>query len=728
MRHLVVMKKASCISAVLRLASLCAGIVPLSVSADARIWLDETDLSLMIPGWGKSLAGKSIEGTPISLGGKTYEHGVGTHAVSSQILDVAGEVLSFDAVVGIDDDMLKYADRPTAPERSSKSSVKFIVFADGRVAAASPILREGERPYVLHADLKGAKTVELFVCDAQDGEQWDHADWCDAYFTVTDGTTLTARKVEVEQYGVLSPKPGPAPRINGPRVYGVRPGHDIIYRLPVSGTRPMAYSASNLPDGVRFDAKTGILSGSIATRGTYTVRFTAANAVGSATRDLDIVVGDRIALTPPMGWNSWNCFAGAVTAQNIRDTADVFDRSELANHGWSYVNVDDFWQIKLKTDDPTLKGPPRRPDGTITVNDRFKDMRALSDYIHAKGFRAGIYSSPGPYTCGGCVGSWKHEWQDARTFAEWGFDYLKYDWCGYEDVADSVEKDDVLMRNVLPYRLMGEALKAQDRDIVFSLCQYGMASVSTWGENVGGNSWRTTGDITDTWASMVGILERQAGLWPFARPGAWNDPDMLVLGKLGWGEALRQTRLSVNEQYTHMSMWCILCSPLLIGCDITQLDELTMSLLTNDEVLETNQDPLGAAAAKVAVDGQGEVWAKPMSDGSLVFALFNRGRFDRLEVSVDFAALGMEGEWRVRDLWRQCDVGLYAQRFSETILPHGTLLFRFFPTDRDARLRDGLADIRDNETYRAFEHARRVDKPGYRGTKPADDGCSGCPK
>ena len=710
-----------------RLAWLCAVFASPSVSADQRIWLEETDLSLMTRGWGECRAGLSIEGTPLSLGGKRYAHGVGTHALSSLILDVKGEVRAFDAVVGVDDDMVKYADRPISPERVSKSSVKFLVYADGRVAAASPILREGSAPYALHADLRGAKTVELFVCDGLDGEQWDHADWCDASFTVADGTTLTARQIVPEQYGVLSPKPGPAPRINGPRVYGVRPGHDVIYRLPVSGDRPMTYTAENLPAGVRFDAARGVLTGAVAAPGTYAIRFTAANASGTATRELALVVGERIALTPPMGWNSWNCFAGAVTARNIRDTADVFDRSELANHGWSYVNVDDFWQIKLKTDDPTLKGPPRQPDGTMTVNGRFGDMRALADYIHAKGFRAGLYSSPGPETCGGCLGSWKHEWLDAKTFADWGFDYLKYDWCGYGEVADDVEGDDYLQRNVLPYRLMGEALRAQGRDIVFSLCQYGMANVSTWGENVGGNAWRTTGDITDTWASMVGILERQADLWPFARPGAWNDPDMLVLGKLGWGGNLHDTKLTVNEQYTHVSMWSILCAPLLIGCDLTRVDELTMSLLTNDEVLETNQDPLGAAAAKVAVDRQGEVWAKPMSDGSLVFALFNRSRYNDLEVAVDFEALGLEGEWRVRDLWRQRDVGLYARRFAETILPHGTLLFRFYPADRDARLRPGLADIRHNATYRVFDRVRPVDKPGYAGAK-ADGGCKDCPR
>ena len=692
------------------LAALATG----AAVAERTVWLDELDLSVMDCGWGEPRKNRAVGGQPLRPGGRAFARGVGTHALSRYEVECGGGALAFDAVVGVD-----------AEVADGRASVVFIVLADGRRVAQSPVMRTDTPPLPIHADLAGARIVELFVCDARDGIAFDHADWCDARFTVADGATVKPFAAPVRQLGILTPPLPAAPRINGPRVYGVRPGHPLLYRLPVSGVRPMAFAAENLPPGVSFDAARGILSGAIAARGDYTVRFAATNAKGTDRRELKIVVGDRIALTPPMGWNSWNCFAARVTAQDIRNAADVFDASELANHGWSYVNIDDFWQNKVdRTDDPTLSGPVRNPDGTIGVNARFPSMKELADYVHAKGFKIGLYSSPGPWTCGGCAGSWKHEWLDAKTYADWGYDYLKYDWCGYGSVDDGVFRGGGVPGCSLPYRLMGEALAAQDRDIVFSLCQYGMANVSTWGENVGGNCWRTTGDITDTWQSMSGILDAQAELWTYAHPGAWNDPDMLVLGPLGWGD-IHPTRLTPNEQYTHMSFWCILCSPLLIGCDLTQIDDFTLSLLTNDEVLETSQDPLGAAAARVAADGTSEVWAKPMSDGSLVFALYNKGGRDA-RIAVDFAALGLTGEWKVRDLWRQADLGVFSGAYAAEVWPHATTLVRLFPADAASGLVPTLRDIRDNATYRHFERVRPVDKPGRRA--PPARSCDDCPR
>ena len=686
----------------------------LFAGAAETVRLDSLPLAEMTAGWGGPRAGRSVDGKPLSLRGRRYERGVGTHALSSFKVHADGKALAFDAVVGVDDDV-----------GEAKGSVVFFVKADGATVAKSPKLTSASEPYAMHADLKGAKVVELFVCDARDGDNYDHADWCDAYFTVEDGSKVVPLGAMAEQLGVLTPKAGDEPRINGPSVYGVRPSHPVIYRLPVSGARPMKFAAESLPQGLRFDAEKGVVTGAVAERGDYAVRFTATNAKGTATRTVVFKVGDKIALTPPMGWNSWNCFAGRVTDKDIRAAADAFEKSGLVDHGWSYVNIDDFWQNAVgKTDDETLKGPQRNADGTINPNVRFPDMKGLADYVHAKGLRIGLYSSPGPWTCGGCEGSWGHEWQDAKSYADWGYDYLKYDLCGYRSIEGINPDADDLAWNSLPYRLMGEALEAQGRDIVYSLCQYGWGHVSSWGANVGGNSWRTTGDITDTWQSMSSILDAQAELWPYAGPGAWNDPDMLVIGPLGWGN-IHPTRLTPNEQYTHMSFWCILCSPLLIGCDLTQIDDFSMSLLTNDEVLETNQDPLGAAAARIYSSSAGhEIWAKPMSDGSLVFALYNKG-FENATIDVDFAAYGLEGEWRVRDLWRQADVGLCKGRVSAKVLPHATTLYRLFPTE-GARLAGGVRDIRDQATYRYFEKFRPVGKPGLASgwRKP----CADCPR
>jgi alpha-galactosidase len=303
-------------------------------------------------------------------------------------------------------------------------------------------------------------------------------------------------------------------------------------------------------------------------------------------------------------------------------------------------------------------------------------MKSLADDVHGKGLRIGLYSSPGPWTCGECVGSYQHEELDAKQYAEWGFDYLKYDWCSYGSV---VHKPYQVAELQEPYRVMRAALDQQPRDILFSFCQYGMGNVWEWGAEVGGNSWRTTGDIRDTWKSMAGIGFNQNGHEKYAGPGHFNDPDMLVVGQVGWGPSLHPTRLTANEQYTHISLWCLLSAPLLIGCDMTQLDAFTTNLLSNDEVLEVDQDPLGKQAARVSKEGDVEVWAKPMEDGSLAVGIFNRGEWDA-KATAKWSDLGISGARKVRDLWRQKDLGTFPDAFTATVPRHGVALVRVFPT------------------------------------------------
>ena len=703
------------------LACAASAFAASSSLADAKVWLDETPKMAMTAGWGAPRNGRSVEGRPLRIASRSFAHGVGTHAesVASFVLD--GKAVSFEAFVGVDAEVAGSGD-------GAKGSVRFSVLVDGKSAFKSPVMSSANEALPVKVSLAGAKTVDLVVEDANDGMDFDHADWADAFFVMKDGA-VPSPPPEPEQLGILTPPPPSSPRINGARVLGARPGRPILFRLPVTGDRPMRLSASRLPDGVLFDPATGILSGSVAKAGEYVVGFRAENGMGSAERELKIVVGDKIALTPPMGWNSWNCFAHTVTEKNIRDTAEAFVSSGLADHGWTYVNIDDFWQNSPSRakKDPTLDGPERNADGSIAVNRRFPDMAALAEYVHSLGLKIGLYSSPGPYTCGGCTGSWGHEWQDAKTYADWGYDYLKYDWCSYTrrmpGGGHAQANAEGHAKHTMPYLLMGEALAAQKRDIVFSLCQYGMDNVSAWGERVGGQCWRTTGDITDTWSSMKSILDRQADLWLYAGPGAWNDPDMLIVGRLGWG-SLHPTRLTPNEQYTHISLWAVLCSPLLIGCDMTALDDFTLSLLTNDEVIETNQDELGAQAALVAEGPRAQVWAKPMHDGSLVFALFNT-HLAPTAITVDFGSLGIEGRWLVRDLWRQKDLGIYSDHYTAEVPGHATTLVRLFPKD-GGRLADGVNDIRMNSVYRRFEPARPVGKPGYRAPKGYP--CAECPR
>lgn len=630
--------------------------------AERRVWLDEMDLSLMTCGWERPRANLSVGGHPLRAGRRKFPRGVGTHACSAFAVETGGRALAFEADVAVDDEEIN----------RGHGSVAFQVYADGRLAADTGVMKSRQPPKKIRADLSGARLVILLVTDGGDGNAFDHADWCDAFFTMEDGAVPRPAPVPAgRQLGILTPAAPAAPRINGPRVFGVRPGRPILFTLPVTGERPVALSASGLPPGAAFDPASGRLSGAVDKPGDYIITFTAENRAGSASRAFRLAVGDAIALTPPMGWNSWNCFAASVSDEKIRRAADAMKSSGLIDHGWSYINIDDYWQnAPGEKNDRTLMGPERLPGGAIACNRRFPDMKALADHVHALGLKIGIYSSPGPLTCGGCAGSWRHERQDAETYARWGFDYLKYDWCSYGRVGD----DGTLKGLMRPYLVMSRALRAQNRDIVFSLCQYGMGHVSAWGAKAGGQCWRTTYDITDTWESMIGIADAQDGLEPFAGPGAWNDPDMLIVGTVGWGRP-HPTRLTPNEQYTHMTLWCLFSAPLLIGCDMTRLDAFTLNLLTNDEVLEVDQDPLGRAARRVSRSAAGDVWVKELSGGGVAAGLINRSP---MEGTVVFRLkdAGLSGAWRARDLWRQRDVGVLRGEYAAVLPGHAPLLLR----------------------------------------------------
>ena len=476
----------------------------------------------------------------------------------------------------------------------------------------------------------------------------------------------------------LTPASPPTPLIHGAKVFGARPGSPFLFTVAATGDRPLTFSADNLPSGLVLDSQTGRITGTAPPAGDYKVTLYAKNALGETQRDLLIKAGNTLALTPPMGWNSWNCFASAVSDAKIRAAADAMVQSGLINHGWTYVNVDDFWQVNPKSKDATLHGPQRDAGGTILPNSRFPDMKALADYIHGKGLKAGLYSSPGAYTCGGCTGSYQHEEQDAAQYAAWGFDYLKYDWCSYRKIYQATEGVDGMKK---PYQIMATALAKTPRDIIFSFCQYGMGDVWKWGAVTGGNSWRTTGDIRDSWKSMIANASRGNGIESYAGPGHWNDPDMLVVGQVGWGPNLHASHLTPDEQYTHISLWCLQASPLLIGCDLTQLDPFTLGLLTNDEVIDIDQDPLGQAAhlvkpATADPTSTLQVWARQLEDGSVAVGIFNLGNAAATGM-VNWSDLQLTGTQSVRDLWRQKDLGKFEGKFeSQPIPPHGVVLVR----------------------------------------------------
>jgi alpha-galactosidase len=638
----------------------------LPLDASETVSLSSLDLSAskVQQSWGQPQTDKSVDGHPLTIGGKKFEHGLGTHAVSTLYIDLKGDAQRFTAQVGIDDEVNK----------SPVSSVVFRVLGDGRELWKSDVMKAGHAPKKVDVNLKGVKILLLMVSNVETGIAFDHADWADAKIEYTGNPPETITSPPEEPV-ILTPPTPLTPCINGPRVFGVRPGSPFLYAVSATGRRPLAFTAENLPEGLQCDSKTGRITGSIQNRGEYIVILKAKNDMGRDQRELKIVCGDTIALTPPMGWSSWNCFARTVDDAKVRAAADALAQSGLINHGWTYVNIDEGWDIKPGSSDPLLQGEPRDEKGMINANKKFPDMKALCDYIHAKALKTGIYAPRGPYASDDPQETSRLQVKDIQRFADWGFDYYKFYWGTYT----RVNRQKGLPGLIEIYQVLLSALNNARRDMVFSVCAPTM--FREMGNEIGGNCWLATQDITDSWPSMSGIGFSQTGHEQSVKPGHWNNADMLVVGVVGWGTLLHPTRLSPNEQYTHISLWCLLSSPLLLGCDLTQLDAFTLNLLTNDEVLDVNQDPLGKQARRVTQTDNLEVWAKEMEDGSLAVGLFNRGEVES-KVAANWSELQLNGKQIVRDLWRQKDLGEFENQFSATVPRHGVVLVRLRPSGK----------------------------------------------
>jgi len=654
------------------------------LNAQSTVWLDKLDLSVATQGNGKPGINTSVDGKKLTIAGETFGRGFGTHAESSLLIKLNGKTHKFSALVGLDDEM-----------KGHDPAVEFEIYGDNKKLWSSGIMHLGDKAKPVSVSLKGIKQLELVVTDGGNGPYYDHADWVNAKFETNGIATLeTFNPIASEPY-ILTPKPPATPRINSAGVYGVRPGSPFLFRIAATGDRPMIFSAKKLPEGLKLDPETGIITGKINSKGTYEVELSAKNAKGSASKKLRIEAGDRIALTPTMGWNSWNCFGHEVSADKVKRAADALVKTGLVNHGWNYINIDDSWQFNRDGKDPLFQGKMRDENGYILTNSKFPDMKNLGDYIHGNGLKMGIYSSPGPWTCGGCAGSYGYEKQDAESYAKWGVDYLKYDWCSYGGVIDGLPGNDANKvpslafqgggdpeKGVRPFLLMGNMLKQQPRDIVYNLCQYGMGDVWKWGEEVHAQSWRTTNDITDTWASVKNIALAQEKAASYAKPGNWNDPDMLVVGVVGWGNP-HQSRLKPDEQYLHISLWSIFSAPLLIGCDLEKLDDFTLNLLTNDEVIAVNQDALGKQGVCLHTVGELRIYVKELEDGGKAVAFANFGREKVKLPYKDFKKTGISGTQTVRDLWRQkniADINTDKENLSLDIPAHGVAYYRFIPT------------------------------------------------
>ncbi len=458
---------------------------------------------------------------------------------------------------------------------------------------------------------------------------------------------------------VLTPPDAATPALHGARLLGARPGTPLVHRVPAIGRPPLRFSAEGLPAGLQLDVNTGVIRGTVPPAGSYTVKLTVSNALGSAQRDWTLVSGEQLALTPALGWNSWNAFGTAVSDADVRQAARVFVDQGLAAKGWSSLHIDDGWQAAARSADGSLRG-----------NARFPDMPALAAHLHSLGLRLGLYASPGPSTCGRFPGSFAHELQDAATWAAWGVDHLKYELCSY---ADKLPARPTLDDHQKPFRFMGQALRQQPRSIAYNLSQYGGQKVWTWGADAGAQSWRMTGDIQDSWADLLVTGFALAPYVGFAGPGRHNDPDVLMLGQIGVGDP-RPTRLTADEQYTQVSLWSLLAAPMLLSNQLTTLDEFTRSLLTNSEVLAIHQDALSLSARRVLDRGDWQVWVKDLEGGGKAVGVFNMGRtFGSFQLDPALVGHGAP-RYVVRDVWRQKDLPPRTTPLPLAVPSHGVVL------------------------------------------------------
>jgi alpha-galactosidase len=475
---------------------------------------------------------------------------------------------------------------------------------------------------------------------------------------------------------IRTPPAPPTPRINGPDIFGVRPDHPFLYHIPATGDRPMTFSVDHLPAGLQVDAASGEITGSLSRRGDYLVTLHAKNALGSAEKKFKIIVGETIALTPPMGWNSWNHYAGRVSQKIVLENAEAMARSGLINYGWTYINIDDTWQGKRGGKFNAIQG-----------NEKFPDMKKLCDEVHALGLKIGIYSTPWTTSyadhIGGssqnpegrwtkptvskhgrinnktlpwAIGKYHFDTNDADQWAAWGIDYLKYDW-------NPIEYPET--------KEMYDALRQSGRDIVFSLSNNMNIKQAPRISKIA-NSWRTTGDIKANWKSMSSHGFGQDKWARFAGPGHWNDPDMLEIAT----RERHQPGLTPNEEYTHMTLWCLDSAPLLLGNDLSHMDAFTLNLLENSEVLAVSQDSLGKQGVCADRGDNWRVYAKPLEDGSTAVGLFNTGTNGAITVTAKWSVLKLKGKHLVRDLWRQKNLGEFDGQFSMPVAPHSAELVK----------------------------------------------------
>jgi alpha-galactosidase len=591
-----------------------------------------------------------------SLGGTVLTNAFGSLGNCILSYQLKGQSLRLTGVVGIDDSVAT----------TFTEFVDVIVYGDNKKLWESGPLRAGGKPVPVDVDLRGVQFLELVADIAGEETGIAQTVWSNMAITYAGFRPVhdNPRNTVFDGKIFVTPANPETPRITGGRLFGVRPGSPFLFTVTASGRKPMTFSARSLPEGLQLDPQTGRITGVLRTAGEHVVQLSARNELGLAERELKIVVGDQLALSPPMGWNSWNVHLKSVDQQKVERAAELLVSLGLKDHGYLFVNIDDGWQ-----------GTRGGKENALQPNDKFPDMKGLCDKIHSLGLKAGIYHTPWMTSFGSLPGGtaatpdgkWskdKKEFkvgpysflnQDARLWGEWGMDFCKWDWFPHKP-------EEIVA--------VAEALRQSGRDMVCKLSNRAVIEhAQTYVKHA--NSWRTTNDLLSSWLFLQTIAFGQDRWAEYGGPGHWLDLDSLLVGH-AW---TRPPNLTPDEQYLNMSMWALMSAPLWLSCELEKLDEFSLRMLTNDEVLEIDQDPLGKPARRKWRQGHLEAWVKELHDGSKAVGFFNRAR-EPLEATIDLATLGMMGNYQVRDLWKRADVGSVEGQITINPAPHGVQLYR----------------------------------------------------
>lgn len=601
---------------------------------------------------------------PIIINGTHFRNGCRVSSHSMLYLNLDNDAVQISGIIGNDN---------TEEYHAAACNVTMYIIGDDKVLWTSKPIGFFEPADTFNLSLKGIDVLQLWFLGDKGNFRGN---------VLLGDASITYNKIkptvyipELEKGRFVSSIEPDEPQINMAKVYGTKPGAPIILKIPTTGKEPIEYSSTNLPKGLKLNKNTGIITGVINEKGNYSCIIQASNSFGVDTEELLFKTGDTLSLTPPMGWSSWNIWGESISQEKVMDALHAIKKNGLDKYGYSYINIDDGWQ-----------GDRGGAFFAIQPNHKFPNMKGMIDSIHAQGLKFGIYSSPWKTTYAGKYGALKipykgssadntdgtnatHELEygvypfhqhDVNQWNEWGVDYLKYDWWP-NDIGHT--------------SAMSKALQEGKRNILFSISNAApFEQAENWKQLT--NLWRTTGDIYDSWACVVALGYAQEKWLPYMGPGHWIDPDMLILGTTGVGEPEHQTRLSANEQCSYFSFWAMVSAPLLLGCNLAELDSIALSIIKNPEIIAINQDALGAAPKLMQRDNLTEIWVKPLYDGSFAVALFNHG-LKSTEIDFTLEEAGLKGSFQAYDLWLHKNTGTIVNSFSSEVPAHGVAMFKF---------------------------------------------------